>query len=735
MVEKINPHALRLENENLRRELLSLTQSEDVLRKINLLLSHSEKIVKVGYWEWDERACHYITCSEQYATIMGFTVEQMVEEVASNEEDRELICGDDRERYGQIVDSAVESKGGWDIKYSCYTKAGRQIYIHEIGQSVLDEYGVLTKTIGTIQDITEERRAEAELRQSHSLFQQAEAMGNMGHFCWDIEEDKLISCSDQFAKIHGMTVPAALGYFISIDAVIDLIHPDDKEIFRLGTSLYNDLRNKNDIEYRVTISGNTRHLNVRIELALDNNGLPSHSFGTVQDITARKQAEEKLGRLAHFDLLTNLPNRVLLLDRLRQAMVQCQRRNLSLAVAYLDLDGFKTINDSYGHNVGDELLVALSLRMNKALREGDTLARIGGDEFIAVMTDLEKIEDSKPVLKRLLKAAADPVTVGDTVMKVSASVGVTLYPQDGVDADELMRHADQAMYVAKQAGKNCYHLFDTAQDNQIKIQRESMGDIRSALGRQEFVLHYQPKVNMPTGEVIGVEALVRWQHPERGLVPPLAFLPVIEGHDISLKLGEWVIDTALSEISQWRSMGVNLPISVNISAYQLQQDDFTTRLAVLLAAHPEVNPHCLELEILETSALSDISQVFYTMKACQELGVRFALDDFGTGYSSLTHLRRLPAYLIKIDQSFVRDMLEDDDDLAIVEGVVGLAKTFQREVIAEGVETIAHGLALLQLGCELAQGYGIARPMPAGDIPEWLSSWKADDSWQAQSLI
>ncbi|MFT7673068.1 MAG: PAS domain S-box-containing protein, partial [Gammaproteobacteria bacterium] len=337
MVEKINPHALRLENENLRRELLSLTQSEDVLRKINLLLSHSEKIVKVGYWEWDERACHYITCSEQYATIMGFTVEQMVEEVASNEEDRELICGDDRERYGQIVDSAVESKGGWDIKYSCYTKAGRQIYIHEIGQSVLDEYGVLTKTIGTIQDITEERRAEAELRQSHSLFQQAEAMGNMGHFCWDIEEDKLISCSDQFAKIHGMTVPAALGYFISIDAVIDLIHPDDKEIFRLGTSLYNDLRNKNDIEYRVTISGNTRHLNVRIELALDNNGLPSHSFGTVQDITARKQAEEKLGRLAHFDLLTNLPNRVLLLDRLRQAMVQCQRRNLSLAVAYLDL--------------------------------------------------------------------------------------------------------------------------------------------------------------------------------------------------------------------------------------------------------------------------------------------------------------------------------------------------------------------------------------------------------------
>jgi EAL domain-containing protein (putative c-di-GMP-specific phosphodiesterase class I) len=240
---------------------------------------------------------------------------------------------------------------------------------------------------------------------------------------------------------------------------------------------------------------------------------------------------------------------------------------------------------------------------------------------------------------------------------------------------------------------------------------------------------------MHTGDVIGVEALIRWQHPVRGLVPPLEFLPVIEGQTISLELGEWVIDAALSQISQWQNMGVMLPISVNISAYQLQQGNFTARLLALLAAHPEVNPHCLELEILETSALNDISQAFTTMKACQELGVHFALDDFGTGYSSLTHLRRLPAYLIKIDQSFVRDMLEDTDDLAIVKGVVSLSKAFQLEVIAEGVETIAHGVALLKLGCELAQGYGIARPMPADDIPEWVSNWKADNSWLAKSPI
>jgi EAL domain-containing protein (putative c-di-GMP-specific phosphodiesterase class I) len=226
--------------------------------------------------------------------------------------------------------------------------------------------------------------------------------------------------------------------------------------------------------------------------------------------------------------------------------------------------------------------------------------------------------------------------------------------------------------------------------------------------------------------------LIRWQHPERGLVPPLDFLPAIEAHAISLDLGEWVIRTALAQVSQWQEKGINLPVSVNISAYQLQQDNFKTRLEALLSAYPEVNPHSLEFEILETSALQDISKVSATMSACHELGISFSLDDFGTGYSSLTYLRRLPVQLIKIDQSFVRDMLEDADDLAIVKGIIGLASAFQREAIAEGVETISHGIALLNLGCKLGQGYGIARPMPANDIPEWFFKWKAEDSWQME---
>lgn len=447
------------------------------------------------------------------------------------------------------------------------------------------------------------------------------------------------------------------------------------------------------------------------------------------DITPMKDYQRQLEHIAHFDALTSLPNRVLLADRLQQALTQSARRERSVAVVYLDLDGFKAVNDTHGHGRGDELLVALAQRMKAALRDGDTLARIGGDEFVAVLVDLEHVQDAEPVLERLLKAAAAPVVLADTALQVSASIGVTLYPQDDSEVDQLLRHADQAMYVAKQAGKNRFHVFDVAQDSAVKAQREDLGRITQALQRQEFVLYYQPKVNMKTGAVLGAEALIRWQHPERGLLAPAAFLPVVENHPISESIGEWVIDAALQQMARWKSDGLGLAVSVNIGARQLQRSDFAERLTGLLRRYPTVAPQALELEILETSALEDLAQVFQAILACQALGVRFALDDFGTGYSSLAHLRHLPAEVIKIDQSFVRDMLHDGNDLAIVRGVIGLASAFRREVIAEGVETTAHGVQLLALGCELAQGYGIARPMPAADVPAWVAGWRPDAAW------
>jgi diguanylate cyclase (GGDEF)-like protein/PAS domain S-box-containing protein len=448
------------------------------------------------------------------------------------------------------------------------------------------------------------------------------------------------------------------------------------------------------------------------------------------DITPMKEHQQQLEHIAHYDVLTSLPNRVLLADRLQQAIALSQRRNQSLAVAYLDLDEFKAVNDIHGHDVGDQLLEVVAQRMNTALRDGDTLARIGGDEFVAVLVDLELPQDYESILTRLLQAASDPVTIGDVVLQVSVSIGVTIYPQDGADVDHLMRHADQAMYQAKQAGKNRYHLFDVSHDTALQTQRESLEHIRRGIDRHEFLLYYQPKVNMKTGEVIGAEALIRWLQPERGLMPPSAFLPIIENHPISLELGEWVIDTALAQMAEWHAAGLEIPVSVNVTAHQLQQGDFVARLSSLLEAHPEVLHSFLELEVLETSAFEDVVQVSKIMHACREMGVRFAMDDFGTGYSSLTYLKLLPANVLKIDQSFVRDMLDNQDDLAIVKGIIGLATAFHRMVIAEGVESVAHGTLLLSLGCELAQGYAIARPMPASELSNWVATWRPDAAWK-----
>jgi diguanylate cyclase (GGDEF)-like protein len=447
-------------------------------------------------------------------------------------------------------------------------------------------------------------------------------------------------------------------------------------------------------------------------------------------LTTKHKAE--LAYITHFDKLTDLPNRLLFVFQLAQAITECDIHKESLASITLNLDDFKAVNELYGHLVGDELLIALSTRMKDTLRESDKLARIGGDEFGVIFAGLRNDKDCKTLLERLLTVACEPFIVRDIVIKMSASIGVSFYPQDSTNAVQLMRQSDQAMYLSKQVGKNRYYIFDNSQDKLLLEGQKSLVAIRNALDKQQFVLHYQPKVNMRAGTVIGFEALIRWQHPERGLLNPIDFLPAIENHPLLIDLGEWIIDTALAQISQWQKLGHKFSVStsINIAALQLEQPDFTNRLTVLLAAHPTVAPSCLALEILETRALDDIQRVSQTMTACIALGVSFALDDFGTGYSSLTYLRRLPASVIKIDQSFVRDMLVDSGDLAIIHGVIALAKLFNRTVIAEGMETDQHGVALLQAGCNLAQGYGIAKPMPASDIPAWIHAWKPSEAWK-----
>jgi diguanylate cyclase (GGDEF)-like protein/PAS domain S-box-containing protein len=466
----------------------------------------------------------------------------------------------------------------------------------------------------------------------------------------------------------------------------------------------------------------------------DEHSVVSHYVGLFSDITQVKEHQQNLEHMAYHDALTQLPNRTLLADRLQHALARAGRSGEWLAICYFDLDGFKPINDTLGHEAGDRLLVQLAARIRACLREADTIARLGGDEFALLLSDLHTIEECEQTLDRLLDAINAPFLIAEKPVHISASIGYTIFPLDNNEPDTLLRHADHAMYQAKTNGGGRYHLFDAEHDKFTRGQRQARERIESALFRREFCLFYQPKVNMRHGKVVGMEALIRWHDPERGLRSPVEFLPPIENTDIVIPLGEWVVSEALHQIGEWKKSGLEVHVSVNIAARHIMQPDFALRLTGLLQEFPDVSPSQLELEITETAAIEDITDVAQTINSCKQQGVTFALDDFGVGYSSLTYLRRLPVDLIKIDQSFVRDMLHDSDDLSVVAGVISLSRDFGRQVIAEGVETAEHGLQLLRMGCTLAQGYGIARPMPADAVLNWVASYKPDKSWDEGSL-
>lgn len=440
------------------------------------------------------------------------------------------------------------------------------------------------------------------------------------------------------------------------------------------------------------------------------------------DVTEKRKFLETLQWQAEHDELTGLPNRFLLSKALDQAIVKAKSQPSTVAVGVLDLDGFKQINDRYGHEIGDRLLVAVADRLKHSMRIEDTVARLGGDEFVLILgvRDPKVLESA---LQRLLAALSAVYIIDGIGINISASIGVTLYPNDNENADTLLRHADQAMYKAKQSGRNCFHLFDVSKDKMDKSAFDTVIRVRQALHDGELCLHYQPKISLSSGAVIGFEALLRWQHPRDGLILPQYFIPLIEQSDLIVEIGEWVIDQALSQIEQWADLGHSWSVSVNIAALHLKKENFVKSLKFLLDSHPNVLPQMLDIEITESVVIEHLSHVTQCLIACQDLGVTFSLDDFGTGYSSLSYLKQLPTQSIKIDKSFIRDILIDKDSLGLTKAIIGLAKSFNREVIAEGVETVEHGVLLMNLGCDVAQGYGIAKPMPVEKVLSWVAKF------------
>jgi diguanylate cyclase (GGDEF)-like protein/PAS domain S-box-containing protein len=680
----------RLEQQALKQRYQSLTQ---MANDIILLADTNGRFIEVN---------------DRAVEIYGYSREELVKMSGANlrspdtRPEMPRLLEDLRQQKNMTYETVHMAKDGrcFPVEVSArFIESGNEHYYHLL-----------------IRDCTERKRAESQLRMAATVFETTsesiiltDPMGT------------ILDVNDAFVVVNGYSREEVIG---KNPRLLKSGHQDSEFYAAMWQTIKSEGRWHGELWNRKK-NGDVYVGIMSITSVYDELGTVLHYVGVTTDITALKQHQQEVEHLAYHDTLTQLPNRVLLSDRMQQALARAKRFEQSVAVVCLDLDGFKAVNDTLGHAAGDNLLIEVASRLVRCVRTDDTVARLGGDEFVLLLCGLNSRDDCEHTISRMLEELLLPFSLTEgKVGNISGSIGYTLFPEDAADADTLMRHADHAMYSAKQAGKNRFHRFDLSQSNRTKANWIALARIEKALKQEEFCLYIQPKVNLSTGKVVGAEALIRWLHPVRGLVPPMEFLPLIEDQDIAVDLGEWVIREGMRQMQSWSGQGLQLPLSVNIGARQLREKNFTMRLSAILKNFPDVPPWHLEIEIVESAALDDMHQISMLIDGCQTLGVNFALDDFGTGYSSLTYLKRLSVNTLKIDQSFVRDMLDDGNDLAIVRGVIGLAQAFGSHTVAEGVETWQHASSLLELGCEIAQGYAIAHPMPAAEVAEWVRNFR-----------
>lgn len=568
--------------------------------------------------------------------------------------------------------------------------------------------------IAAIRDITERERMMADLRASEARFRSIFELSPLGIVLVSKIDQRFVHANSRYCELLGYS-PEELRRM----TVADVTHPDDwprsQHLYRVSAS------EKHAVTIRkryLRKDGATRWVNVTADLFLEQASGEPLAIGIVEDITERREAEEHIRHLALHDALTDLPNRVLLQDRLRQAMSEALREQTLLAVLFLDLDRFKIINDSLGHAVGDWLLRAVAERLGHHLRGSDTISRLGGDEFVVVLTAIHDASDAARITTKLLQSLAEPLIVDGHTLNVSASIGVSLYPMDGRDPETLLRHADTALYQAKVSGRNNYQFFSLEMSVRARERLQLEHDLRQALEHDEFTLHYQPQIDCVTGRVVAIEALLRWRHPELSWVAPDRFIHIAEDMGLIVHIGEWVLWKACRDSRAWRDAGlVDCPIAINVSALQLQRTGFSARLAEILR-ETDLQPGDLELELTESLLINEANAA--TLRQLKDMGAVLSIDDFGIGYSSLNHLRRFAIDKLKLDGSFLRDVADSADAVTIMTAIVTVAHCLRLAVVAEGVETPEQVEFLRERDCRLMQGYHFSRPLPTEDLSAWL---------------
>jgi diguanylate cyclase (GGDEF)-like protein/PAS domain S-box-containing protein len=566
------------------------------------------------------------------------------------------------------------------------------------------------------------KRTMDDLRESESRLASAQRIARLGHWERDLRSGRM-RWSQETYRIFGVD---SQSFTPDLPSYLERVHPLDREIVARATGEAVRREGPYSFDARIIMpDGTERFVHEQAEAIFDEDGTPLRLAGTTQDITERKQIEDQIRFLAYYDGLTRLPNRVLFVERLNQALASAARQGRVLAMLFLDLDRFKRINDTLGHTVGDRLLQAVSERLKKCLRStdtiargdplasSDTVARLGGDEFIVTITDIARGEDAAKIAQRVMEALNEPFKLEEHEVFITGSIGISLFPHDGKDVETLLKNADSAMYHAKDAGRGTYQFYNASM-NAAALQRLSMENgLRRAIERQEFLLHFQPQIDVATGTIFGAEALVRWIHPDLGMVSPGTFIPLAEETGLIMPIGEWVLRAACAQGKAWQDEGLgHLIIAANLSGRQFRQQPLVHTVDDILKS-TGFDPRCLELEITESVLVQSVEDTITALKRLKDMGLRVSVDDFGTGYSSLTYLKRFPIDTLKIDQSFTRDIATDPGDAAITAAIIAMAEGLKMAVIAEGVETEEQRECLRQRGCRLMQGYLFSRPVPA----------------------
>ena len=693
------------------RDIRKRKETQEALRLSETRSSEVQRIAKVGNWDWNIVTNELWWSDEIYRMFgmdprgFGCTYEAFLERV--HPEDREYV--------NDAVQRTLACHEPYSIRHRIVLSDGTEKIVHEKAEVVLDDQGAIMRMVGTVQDVTDYKRIEEEVYRSEARLKEAEHLAKIGSWEWN-----MLSETEWWSDgLYSIFEKDPATFRPGFESFVKMLHPGDRiRLEKWKKAVVKRPTREGPVELRIMLeSGREKVIVSRTDVRRDGKGRPLSVIGTVQDVTERKRVEARVEYLATHDDLTALPNRAMFHELLLRAIKSAERYSKQGAVLFMDLDGFKYINDSLGHSAGDELLRAIGRRLQVALRQSDCAARLGGDEFCVLAEHIGDPADASSLAEKCLAVIAEPITIAGRELRPRASIGIALFPGDGQDAQTLMKAADSAMYAAKHDSQSRFEFYTSELTVDAERRMALEHDLRRSIELGDFVLHYQPQVDLATGQMLSVEALIRWMHPTRGLVGPAEFIDIAEKTDLIEKLGDWSLRTACRDVVGWNERRTTpIRAAVNISSQHFKDGRIIESVASALR-ETGLDPDLLEIEITERvmQASEETLSTFYRLR---ELGVHIAIDDFGTGYSCLESLRQLPIDTLKIDRRFIHDLLHSPEIPAILGTIVAMGRAMNLRVIAEGVETVEQVQYLCGMRCELAQGYFFSKPTTSDRIVE-----------------